>query len=61
MKNKWTGKPGDPVRRRGFSARINVLAAIKADKEGTLTDADRRTCERMLPGFLAKQRAKGTA
>jgi hypothetical protein len=61
MRNKWTGKPGDPVRRHGGNARINVLAAIKADHEGTLTDADRHTCERMIPGVLAAaaQRAKG--
>jgi hypothetical protein len=63
QREKWTGKPSDPVRRRGISARINVLAAIKADQHGSLSEIDRRTLERMLPGVLAQaaKRAKGEA
>jgi hypothetical protein len=50
---KLTGKSGDPVRRNGRKVQVSVLAAIRCDANGTLSDADRRTVERFLPGILA--------
>ena len=43
-----------PIIRRRRSVTVNILALDEALKDGTLSEADRRTAERILPGVCDK-------